>query len=1003
MEDAIESFKEKLKNESRYQRYKQTHPGLAPGEVAALIFYVGHGCQLDGENYLVPVDHRDGDDSKLVPIKDVLAAARPKRRTGPTICILDASHAKERGPLVPMQDGTKKDMFRCPLSKVVMLDPVYLNEDPCDSEENLLSYATKGERTKGVLDQGWCYERTALIDYCKRIKQSAGGRNAAVGNPRTGEPITCDYDKAQGSLMLAITSHEERKQEILEWTCKSALGPVKKKDLLPETVVIYACEPHQFAASTPTDDAHDYDFHSGQPYEAARAYPRSLNALIRMRRGVDEVLNLMATKVSAKTRNLQLPYRRGKLSIRETDFWVENKNGDGSLVHKKWANGFILNGMLPIDPSRGTGAQYSLPDDERDQFVETGVDDGNDVEMGSSILSSGVAQVVATIVEIMPAIRIGLGIIQILSGIQFSFSVHFPWAFSALIGQLKIFSLDLMGVLNLACIFGEWNFYSHFGLSIMAAPILLGIGFALYSYQLMTIKLRLYQGARMVTEKGEQDREGKKRSTAAADPSAGLLHAGHADAPVLEDEKVNPADFHEHCTICESEYDDTEDGMPRELECGHRFCTNCIRFLLKDSDDKDGDRILLCPRNHIAPDQNWYSPDLATNWSGGGRAGLVLQQEIVGDKAVIRLAEAKVQKAEDAIEAEKLRQATLKEEAQQSEESSSYFVNDILNDMAASTDDVDTMTKEDEEFAKIMKSKKATLKQAKAVLKKAEAETLQQPCKECSGKTVVTDGDVQNLPRVQSLSLVDDTKKDLAQLTGIFTGLFRVGPPGPLDPAFKTEISYRLTNQYLAVMFFFVTALYPVVSQTIFQTVRRAYVLTHAVSTGHLHFVCWCVLVLIRLPACRVLLVVGTYALLSVSLQFLCHELNPGTCQDPNPNPTALECAFPAGENENLDWWVMDKTWTEEDCPAGCEYIEPEILLEADFQVECNDVAHFWLQGFAIIAVLAFPIGVPSALLLILFIHRDELKKEASKARYVQSAPHAIYLLIALCNLQVID
>lgn len=142
---------------------------------------------------------------------------------------------------------------------------------------------------------------------------------------------------------------------------------------------------------------------------------------------------------------------------------------------------------------------------------------------------------------------------------------------------------------------------------------------------------------------------------------------------------------------------------------------------------------------------------------------------------------------------------------------------------------------------------------------------------------------------------------------------------------------------------------------------------------------------------------------LSVSLQFLCHELNPSTCQDPNPNPTALECAFPAGENENLDWWVMDKTWTEEDCPAGCEYIEPEILLEADFQVECNDVAHFWLQGFAIIAVLAFPIGVPSALLLILFIHRDELKKEASKARYVQSAPHAIYLLIALCNLKVID
>eukprot|EP01043_Picozoa_sp_COSAG02_P035055 COSAG02_NODE_2487_length_8704_cov_24.065311_1_plen_642_part_10 len=431
MDDAIKSFKLKLKNESKYQPYKQTHPGLAPGEVAALIFYVGHGCQVDGENFLVPSNHTDRHQhNHLIPVDDVLKAARPKGRKGPTICILDASHPKERGPLVPMKDGSKKDMFHCPLSKGVMLDPVYLNADPPDSDKHLKASAEAGEHMKGVIDQGWCYERSALIDYCKRTKKASNG--AIVGNPRTGEPIECKYIASEDRLVLDITPHEERRQHILEWTHQSALSPIDEDSLDPDTVVVLATEPNQFAPTTSTEDENDFNFHAGRPYEPSRGYPRTFATMLTMRRGVDEVLSLIATRVSAKTRNLQLPQRTGQLSIRETEYWVLNKNGDGSLVRKRWTNGFIINGKLPVDPTRAGGVQYSLPDDEDEEEygnqVVDGADggiDGEDVDFGRSTFAAAMNSGISFLSTLVPSFRIALGMIQIMSGMQFAFSIQF--------------------------------------------------------------------------------------------------------------------------------------------------------------------------------------------------------------------------------------------------------------------------------------------------------------------------------------------------------------------------------------------------------------------------------------------------------------------------------------------------------------------------------------------------------------------------------------------------
>lgn len=363
IQKAAESFSNKLLNESKYQQYKQTAPGLAPGEVAAVIVYVGHGCKKNGENCLVPVDHEEGQDRKLVPVKDLIAAARPGKRKGPTICFFDANHAVSRGPMVPMQDGTVKDLYRCPLSKVVMSNPVMLNEDPCESEETLEQYANADKKPGRTPDRGWCYEKSALLNYVRAIKK-ANGKDAVVGNPRTGEPIECLYDAANDRVTLEISSNEARKQRIMEYTQKSALGKIDRKDLEPETLVIYAAGPNRFSAST--QDADSKAYHPGRRGQPCRAYLRNLNVLLKMRRGVDETLNLMGTKVSAETSSLQMPYRVGSLSIRETPYWAEDK--EGMPIEEMWDQGFILNGKLPIDPHR-KNVQYSMPDEDDEEEI----------------------------------------------------------------------------------------------------------------------------------------------------------------------------------------------------------------------------------------------------------------------------------------------------------------------------------------------------------------------------------------------------------------------------------------------------------------------------------------------------------------------------------------------------------------------------------------------------------------------------------------------------------
>lgn len=356
--------------------------------------------------------------------------------------------------------------------------------------------------------------------------------------------------------------------------------------------------------------------------------------------------------------------------------------------------------------------------------------------------------------------------------------------------------------------------------------------------------MRLDAGAKMVTKQGRDDREARRRKTANLSIVDALTtdDGGNGEpAPVAEEDKVNPSQYHEHCTICNVEFDLTPDGTPRVLDCGHRFCTKCLRLLLKTAEDgSGGDKILLCPRNYVATDKNWYSKNNAAKWTGNGRAGLVLQTEIVGDRSGLLEAKKKLEHAKEHVEAERRRQQSVRDNQEMLSETNSEFIGETESDFAKSLQDLEKLVAEAEQDCEIMK----------------EA-TVVQPMKECKkgkneGQTVVKGGDVEDLSR--HLSEIETAKADVIQLVELAQSVVRVGPPGPLNPALSGEIIFRLSNQvcscthivvyayhcwrqpveycrqsnsitacmgavqFLYCVFFIIMALYPVISQTIFQS-----------------------------------------------------------------------------------------------------------------------------------------------------------------------------------------
>lgn len=92
-----------LDRAAMWQRFDTFLQGLAPGDTA-LIFYAGHGLQVNDENYLVPTDARlDSENplAELVPLRQwIELVARKVGARGTTIVFLDACREE---PFAPQQ------------------------------------------------------------------------------------------------------------------------------------------------------------------------------------------------------------------------------------------------------------------------------------------------------------------------------------------------------------------------------------------------------------------------------------------------------------------------------------------------------------------------------------------------------------------------------------------------------------------------------------------------------------------------------------------------------------------------------------------------------------------------------------------------------------------------------------------------------------------------------------------------------------------------------------
>jgi hypothetical protein len=243
-------------------------------------------------------------------------------------------------------------------------------------------------------------------------------------------------------LILAVSANAARKKSIKNYTKKSALGQINKDDLDENTLVVFAASPNTFAASTDAEDSSDY--HPGLPNQASRAYAVNLTALLKLRRGVDEMVNLMASKVSAETLNIQRPYRVGELTTYETSFWeleVDPSDKDSTQqVEKPWTHGFIINGKLPMHPSR-TRVQFSM-EDETEEAVDTGEFSVEDGEGSSSVGDAiGLEKLVHIFVtftaQYMPSVRVLLSMVQIMSGVQVRRACHKSIAASSMSSSVR--------------------------------------------------------------------------------------------------------------------------------------------------------------------------------------------------------------------------------------------------------------------------------------------------------------------------------------------------------------------------------------------------------------------------------------------------------------------------------------------------------------------------------------------------------------------------------------
>jgi hypothetical protein len=410
-------------------------PGLEDGEVACIFYYCGHGCQIEGRNYMVPTDASVNPSSKdLIPVDDTIQARCGDQATqdriretftGPNIIILDAARKIAPGSL----DRDHRDTFRCPLRETVMVEPVYLLGEP----------------------EGWRYEKAAIEAYFDRFEEAHEEYRSPMSFQTLFEP-----NHLPPKLTRKVVLDSKLQHRINSYVERSTLNQMEP--IVENTILFLSARPHTYG----DDDGVLFT-----------------KELLKSIDGSDAV-GLLFTKTRIGTlrssNGNQVCWHFNSMSHKGT-FCISGQepivSGAESPRADDEAEELLSICMQVKDQLKGgTGKKSNKNKGDKNKGPEKKGCANKVKQAGKSVGNM--------IGSVKPSLKSYIGLTQILGGMSFAFDIEWPNLFDELVALTKLLSIDVASLLPMGCFAGVWTFTGNFYFQIGYPLIVLLLFFALY-------------------------------------------------------------------------------------------------------------------------------------------------------------------------------------------------------------------------------------------------------------------------------------------------------------------------------------------------------------------------------------------------------------------------------------------------------------------------------------------------------------------------------------------
>ena len=406
-------------------------PGMNDGEVACMFYYCGHGCQIEGKNYLVPNDSNLNPNSKeLISVEDVLQARCGDQETqdrigetvsGPSIVVLDSARWVAPGSL----DKDHRDTFVCPITKDVMENPVYLMGEPT----------------------GWRYEKEAVEDYLDGMKEKKAEYRSPMSAKKLFLPNTIPPKVTRKTVLDTTLQHR-----IVKYRERSTLNQMEP--VVENTILVFSARPRQYAD---------------------REGNLFTKELLELMDGNDAV-GMLFTKASIRT----LRASEGKQVC--WDFNAMTQIGT-----------FCISGKKPL-LSKEDDDMPSGEDEEVLSILQQSKDQMKNAKSGRSGSNAGPSitkgacgkpkiffkAFSANLGKIKPPLKTFVGMTQVLGGMSFAFNIEWPDLFNQIVEYSKALSIDFASILPIGCFRADWTFTGNFYMQIGYPPVVLLIMLVVY-------------------------------------------------------------------------------------------------------------------------------------------------------------------------------------------------------------------------------------------------------------------------------------------------------------------------------------------------------------------------------------------------------------------------------------------------------------------------------------------------------------------------------------------